>query len=266
MNVGSSGKPAGTGESPFDLLHSAMAGSASYRAVIRSCSPDLPEWLVPTSVIDMLDLQTIERALDVGEGELVVDLGCGGGGVAVWVAEMTGASIIGIDRSAVAVRAATALARARGLSSRARFEHADLTATNLPDERADGVMSVDALMFADPLTGVAEIARLLKPGGKAAIRTVESLVEPFTSTLVRDYRPIFERSGLIVLRHEAVANYGPRSLAFFQGLADRAEAMRAEIGSAAEILIAEALDSIEKATRPARVQTVYVEARRVALP
>ena len=182
---------------------------------------------------------------------------------AIWVVEQSGTSCIGVDQSLVAIRAATALARTRGLSSNARFVCSDIGATGLPGASVDGVMSIDSFMFVDPWKAVAEMARLLRPGRTTIIRVVESLIEPFTSTLVRSYGPIFQANGLTVTRYEEVLDYNERSTRFFRAIAERAEAMRIEVGADAAVLIDEARESVKKAAVAPRVRIVYIEATRI---
>jgi ubiquinone/menaquinone biosynthesis C-methylase UbiE len=248
--------------SPFDRLHMAIAGSEAYRDAIRESSPDLPDWLTPASVINFGDLRTFEDEVKAVAGQTIVDLGCGGGGPGLWVAERAGASLIGVDASRAAVGVAAALAKSRGMTDRARFVLGDLGATGLPDECADGVVSLDALMFVEPRGAALEIRRLLKPGGRLVARVVESLVDPFTPTLVRDYRPIFEEVGFTIVRHEEAADYQARSLSFFRAIDQRADALYTELGSAADVLIDEARDSLEKSTRSSRVRTMFLTAQR----
>jgi ubiquinone/menaquinone biosynthesis C-methylase UbiE len=217
---------------------------------------------VPASVINVGDLETFAAEIRVVAGQTIVDLGCGGGGPGLWVAQQTGASLIGVDASSAAVATATALAQRRGMEGRTRFICADFGATGLPDDCADGIMSLDALMFVDPRGAALEMRRLMKRGARLVVRAVESLVDPFTPTLVRDYRPVFEDAGFAMLRHEEVADYRARSLSYFQAIAERAAAMRAEIGPAADILIEEALDSIEKGKKAPRARTVCFTAQR----
>jgi SAM-dependent methyltransferase len=240
----------------------AITGNAAFREAIRASSPDLPDWLTPASVIDIGDLKYIAAAMDVRPGDTIVDLGCGGGGPGLWIAERSGASLVGVDASAIAIRSAEALAESRSMASRARFQRADLSATGLPDECAGGIMCLDVLMFVEPRSAVREIGRLIRRGGIVVARAVESLVEPFMPTLVRDYRPIFEEARFTIVHREEVADFSDRSLTYFQAIADRADAMRAEIGAAADILIGMAADSLARAKKPPRVRTVYVVARR----
>jgi len=113
-----------------------------------------------------------------------------------------------------------------------------------------------------PRLAALEIRRLTKRGARIVARSVESLINPFTPTLVRDYRPIFEAAGFTILRYEEVADHRDRSLMYFRAIEERAEAMYAEIGSAADILIIEARDSLEKAQKSPRVRTVFLVAQR----
>jgi ubiquinone/menaquinone biosynthesis C-methylase UbiE len=247
--------------SPFDRLYAAICSEA-YRQAIRASSPDLPEWLVPASVINVGDLRMFAADINVGVGQTVVDLGCGGGGPGLWVAEQTGASLIGVDSSRTAVTIAAALATSRGMTDRARFICGDLSATALPDECADGIVSLDALMFVEPLGAVHEMRRLTKRGARVVIRAVESLVEPFTPTIVRDYRPIFEEAGFKILRHEEAAGYRARSIAYFRAIEAQSAAMGAEIGPAANVLIDDARESLEKSKITPRVRTIFLTAQR----
>lgn len=202
----------------------------------------------------------IVTALSVKEGQTFADFGCGGGGASLWVAENTGAHVIGIDSSSVAIRLARDMATHRGMSERSQFTIADLADTGVADGSLDGLMSIDALMFVQPRAVIEEMARVLRLGGIAAIRTVESLEEPFQPTLVRDYTPLFEECGFEVRGHLEVVDYRTRSVAFFQAIDVRSDAMLAEVGSAATPLIEEARESMKKSRLPSRVRTVFVVA------
>ena len=117
-------------DSPFDRLHMAIAGSKPYRDAIRQSSPGLPEWLTPASVINIGDLQSFADEVKVVADQTIVDLGCGGGGPSLWVAEETGASLIGVDASNAAVTIAAALAKSRGMTYRAHFVLGQIEATS----------------------------------------------------------------------------------------------------------------------------------------
>src|SRR5215471_12076047 len=52
--------------------------------------------------ITLRELRVMADALHVGRGQKIVDLGCGRGGPGRWIAQATGAALVGIDISDVA--------------------------------------------------------------------------------------------------------------------------------------------------------------------
>lgn len=158
----------------FERIYGAIAESKVYRDAIRSSMADLPDWVIPFSITGADDLAMIAAELHVHGGDCFVDLACGLGGLGLWIAERTGASLVGVDVSNSAVKAASALAADRRLSEKARFKVADITDTGLSDGEFDGLMSIDAIQFVDPQRVVSEIARLLRPGASAVVRTLSS--------------------------------------------------------------------------------------------
>src|SRR5262249_40505616 len=82
--------------------------------------------------------------------------------------ETVGCSLVGLDLSQPGVRNANELARARNLSSRARFEQCDASHTLPFDDLAfDAVFSNDVLCHLPGRPEVlCEMYRVLKPGGR----------------------------------------------------------------------------------------------------
>jgi SAM-dependent methyltransferase len=106
--------------------------------------------------------------LDPAGGARAIDLGCGSGANAVFLAE-SGFDVTGVDFSTVALDKARALAAKRGVSARARFVAGDLTANGIPGvDPADLVVDYGTL---DDLRGekrraMARLIRMLvRPGG-----------------------------------------------------------------------------------------------------
>ena len=71
--------------------------------------------------------------------------------------------------SSVAVAQAEARIPLFGLDGRARFLVGRLEATGLADASADAVMCIDAFQFGEPKATALEIARILRPGARAAL-------------------------------------------------------------------------------------------------
>jgi 2-polyprenyl-6-hydroxyphenyl methylase/3-demethylubiquinone-9 3-methyltransferase len=98
----------------------------------------------------------------------VVDLGCGGGLLAVPLAD-AGARVIGVDTSRRALRAG----RARGSSTFLPVA-GDLLQSPLGDRAADVVLLADVLEHVvEPAGAVAEAARLLRPRGHLFVNTID---------------------------------------------------------------------------------------------
>ncbi|OGN88119.1 MAG: hypothetical protein A2X23_11120 [Chloroflexi bacterium GWC2_73_18] len=99
-----------------------------------------------------------------------VDLGCGSGANAVFLAEH-GFTATGIDFSPVALRKATRLAATRGVAERTHWVHGDLTAPSVPGAEGPFDLLVDYGTLddlgADGRRAMAELAtRLARPGAK----------------------------------------------------------------------------------------------------
>lgn len=107
--------------------------------------------------------------LGLGEGQEVLDVGCGVGGPMRNIARFTGARITGINNNEYQIqrgREHTDKARLSGFCS---FVHADFMQMPLPDARFDAAYTIEATCHAPDRVGVfSEIFRLLKPGGRFA--------------------------------------------------------------------------------------------------
>lgn len=119
------------------------------------------------SFVSVLEVAALARAVGVGPGSRVLDLCCGVGGPGRIVAGATGCRLVGVDRGL----AALALARA-GAPPGTRLVAAEVPA--LPfSGRFDAVLLVETILaFRDKAPLVAEVSRLLAPGGRFAL-TVE---------------------------------------------------------------------------------------------
>jgi SAM-dependent methyltransferase len=95
-----------------------------------------------------------------------VDVGCGSGAFTALLAERSApADLQGIDPS----DAQLAFARTRPGVSAARFQQGDAMALPFPDDRFDAaVMALVIFFVPDPPKGVAEMARVVRPGGLVA--------------------------------------------------------------------------------------------------
>ena len=82
----------------------------------------------------------LAEAMNIEEGEVVVDVGCGSGILAIIAAKLGASHVIGIDQSPDVVEVATANAKALGVEDKATFLHGDLFEPVPDDVRADVII------------------------------------------------------------------------------------------------------------------------------
>jgi SAM-dependent methyltransferase len=157
----------------FDAWYADMATSRTVDE-IHQRHLGLPPRLLSTSLLGWDGIAEVVTALRLRPGAVLLDLACGRGGYGLEIASRTGASLVGVDFSAEALRQARELARQLGRV--AEFRVGDLAATGLPDGSADGVLCVDAIQFAaQPAAACHELRRVLAPGGRVVLTCWEAV-------------------------------------------------------------------------------------------
>ncbi len=122
-------------------------------------------------------------ALEPRPGAVLLDLGCGTGEDVLALARLVapGGRAIGVDASAAMVAEARRRADAAGAGATVEFLHADAHALTLPDDAVDGARVERVLQHLDdPGRAVAELARVVRPGGRVVA------AEPDWGTFVID--------------------------------------------------------------------------------
>ncbi len=115
----------------------------------------------------------VREALEARPGERIADIGCGPGFYVDELAREVGpeGSVIGIDASEPMLALAAQRNRA---NPQVEFEHGDASALPLPDGSCDGAISVQVLEYVAELDlALAEIRRILRPGGRVVIWDVD---------------------------------------------------------------------------------------------
>ena len=153
----------------------------------------------------------IAAKLAIRPGMTVLDIGCGWGGMAMTLAEETGAQVDGVTLSVEQLAVAKARAEARGLAGRARFS---LTDYRDIAETYDRIVSVGMFEHVGRPNYQAYfdgVARLLKDDGVALIHAIGRPEVGVTNAWIAKYifpggyspalsevMPAIERAGLIV--------------------------------------------------------------------
>jgi ubiquinone/menaquinone biosynthesis C-methylase UbiE len=249
----------------YDAVFAATANSPTLRSLWRDLAlgGNFPEEFMHISFVTLEQHKLMTGELRVTPGDTLVDLGCGMAGPALLAARETGAKLIGVDFSTVAVDLAAKRAAALGLSS-ARFVLGTFADTGLEAASADAVMSEDAIQYApDKTAAVYEAARILRPGGRLVFTAFELEPEHVKGVPVigdhpvDDYRPLLTAAGFKVEAYEEVAGYPEPLRTTYQALLDARDALVNEMGQmAAMALFSELTTTLQQSIYRRRVLAV----------
>ncbi len=124
-----------------------------------------PSGFVTEAVLARLVVRLRRHVLAVDD-PLLLDLGCGAGGLGLWLAEQCRTRLVGIDLDGAAIRRARGLRTGFGLAYEPTFYAAAFEWTGLAPQIVDAIVSIDALhTAADRASALAEARRVLVPGG-----------------------------------------------------------------------------------------------------
>lgn len=180
-----------------------------------------PADVEPFSLVPRKGLDRVLTELRLEPGDHLVDLCCGRGGIGLWFASVSGTRLTGVDFSPGAIAEASRRAEAFVPRSRASFVVADAADTSLPGETADAVVCIDALQLVADKNGLLrEVARVLRPGGRAVITTWERNAGELRGLppeySIADAGALVEAAGLRVLVREECDDWLEQQRTFFQ--------------------------------------------------
>jgi SAM-dependent methyltransferase len=154
-------------------------------------------------------LRSWERdQLALSHGQRLLDVGCGLGEAALALADDLGGDgeVVGVDVSEQMLRVARS--NAGTTRCRARFTVGDAHSLDEPDGSFDAVRSERTLQWlANPAAAVAEMARVLRPGGRMSL--IDTDWSTFTIDVGDDALAALVRDGMRVERNRA-SNVGRR--------------------------------------------------------
>jgi SAM-dependent methyltransferase len=185
------------------------------------------DWLWARSMGGFYERVARETA-DLASSGRILDVGSGPGYLAVALVQaFSNLRVVGVDVSPEMIGRAREVAGRENADGRVVFERADVRDLPFPDASFDAVLSTFSMHhWLDPDRGLAEIHRVLKPGGVARIYDVADWI----SRIAHRYDPaadLVARSSFGGGRVETVVHLGPipivRRIELLKGVPSREE-------------------------------------------
>lgn len=128
------------------------------------------------------NLEATDKMADlcqINEGSYVLDVGCGSGATATYLAGTRGCQVMGVDILPRMIDRAREMAARKGVSDLTEFKTADAQDLPFPDDSFDAVITESVTAFPeDKGKAVSEYARVLKPGGYVGLNESTWLKTP----------------------------------------------------------------------------------------
>ncbi|HEY42583.1 MAG TPA: class I SAM-dependent methyltransferase [Anaerolineae bacterium] len=116
---------------------------------------------------------------EISSDDEVLEVGCGVGQTAVWLARRIGCRVIGVDNLQGMVERARERAERAGVEERVEFRVANIIDLPFEDDRFDAVFGESITVFAtDHAKAIKEYARVVKPGGLVGLNESTWLQPP----------------------------------------------------------------------------------------
>jgi ubiquinone/menaquinone biosynthesis C-methylase UbiE len=250
----------------YEAVYAALPQSATFSRIWRENAyrSEFPIEFAHIGFLTLTEAQRMIALLKIPDDGLLIDLACGAGGPGLWMAKESGAKLVGVDPAEPGLERARARAEKVGLADRATFRRGTFEETGLPSGKADAVMTIEAFQYApDKRAALAEFARILKRGGRAAIVCFE--VDPAKVAGVPvlgvdpiiDYTPLLARAGFSIEAYEETEGWSERVYPTFGKLVEAGDTLHAEMGErAAAGTLAEAMLTVTAQPYPRRVLIV----------
>jgi ubiquinone/menaquinone biosynthesis C-methylase UbiE len=250
----------------YDAVYAGLASSATLQAIWRehALGDAYPEGFEHLSFVTAAELTHIANALRTPSGGLLMDVACGTGGPGLWVAVESGARLVGIDASRVAVAQARARAEQLDMYQRATFMVGRFDRLPVQTAAADAVVSIDALQYApDKKDAFVEIARVLRPDGRLLFTAFEVHAERAAGLPVLgldpvgDFRSVVEQNGFTIVAYDETAGWQDRVTSAYQAIRREQNRLVSEMGAVAATALAfEVSATLDRQIFRRRVQVI----------
>lgn len=198
------------------------------------------------------------EAANLSSDDRVIDLGCGYGSTARYLARNYGCSVIGITISNEELKLANQRAKEYGYDDLLKFEYGDFHNIEYPDASFDVVWSQEAFLHgADKDRILSECYRVLKPGGTLIFSDIlvrrdtpqadrERLYDRLKTTDIwdrPDYDEALTRHGFEVLKQEDHSQYVALT---YGGIVSQVREQRSELTERiGEETVAKTIDALD---------------------
>jgi ubiquinone/menaquinone biosynthesis C-methylase UbiE len=203
------------------------------RLYVEAYGEEYPADVGTDGYITLSELRQMADALHVGPGDKIADLGCGRGGPGQWIARATGAALVGIDISDVALQQARERARQPGIT--VSYQTGSFDSTGFDASTFDGAMSVDVIWaIPDKRAGFAETARILKPGARFVFTDWErDLSPPNYPPPFSDHLAVLKAVGFEIEVHQVRTDAEAVRRAFYEKMLARQAELIGDLGEQA---------------------------------
>ena len=205
----------------FDEVFAQVSGASRTNELFGQVLGPFPADVEPFSLVPRTGLDRVLAELRLEPGDRLLDLCCGRGGIGLWFASVSGARLTGVDFSPRAIAEASRRAESFVPRPQASFIVADASDTSLPAKTADAIICIDALQLVPGKDALLrEVARVLRPGGRAVITTWErrgsGSQDLPPSYSIADAGALAGAAGLRVLGREERDDWLEQERAFYQ--------------------------------------------------
>jgi ubiquinone/menaquinone biosynthesis C-methylase UbiE len=150
----------------YDNLLSRTETSKAYSMFCeRVFGKDLSQY----NVLDMEQLNTLIKKLELKRGKVALDLGCGNGRIAEYISDLTDAKMVGLDFAAELIKKAQH--RTVNKKDRLTYVVGDMDDLSFEEGSFNAIISIDTLYFVESIDAtIGKLKSLLKPpNGRLAI-------------------------------------------------------------------------------------------------
>ena len=147
----------------YDDVYGHFSDSLHERIRIEAFGEDIGQnsWITSGEFCEFIDW------LEITSEDLVLDVGCGAGGPAIFLAQRARCRVIGIDLNESGIREASSSAQRKSLERIAFYEADASKPLPFQDKTFDVVFSIDSMNhFEDRLSVLREFRRIIRVGGR----------------------------------------------------------------------------------------------------